>query len=471
MAINELGSFLSKKSYYFGIALGKDIETQIYLVSQATKELLTTQAAFADESVASKGRIADGLDYLSSSMDDVREGVFGLKSAFEIGISEVVWQIEKRKRELQDILKISMLYLDSQNKERRKRAENSYLNGLIDVAEEEFLFFEELNGLDFTIHINLAMIYMFHKVDIEKSIEYFNKAIECIRQRSPYYTSFSLIHKAILLREANLIEDARTCLEEAVRLSPNFCEALYQLTITELATDKDKAMSFIFKLLEMDIRYALKIEDEPAFITIKEDLHTRYRTIVNSRTPEIRSHHDDLLTRMISISEQVTKCNLIVENEDFKLNEELQLDTVLQRIVELVDRESLLDIYTADLILNDEATPLSAELKESAHYYVGSRVKHFEFEKTKLNEKRKKENENSLIYAMSKGIRVPIAYSLIYIVAFFHFRDILISILLATIPFIFIFSISEQRKALHTNQMNAIDEKLNKLIEVKGMMP
>jgi len=470
MTTNNTGSILNKNPYYFGIELGRDIETQIYLISQATKELLASQAASADEIVASKERVSDGLDYLSSSIDDVREGVYGLKSAFEIGISEVVWQIEKRRRDLQHILKLSMCYTDPQNKERRKQAENDYLNGLIDYSEEEFIFFEELNTYDFTIHMNLAMIYMFHKVDIEKSIYYFDSAVEYARQISTYYASFALLHKAILLQEGGVIDEARQCLEEAVQLSPDFCEPLYQLSILEASKNKNRAILLISNLLDIDIRYSLKIEYEPAFLTIRTEIHNKYRTIIDLKTEEIKSQYDNIIAEMNNISEQITKCNLIVENEDFKLNEELKLDIILQRTAELIDRQSLLDVYTAGIILNDEAIQLASELKESAEYYVDSRIKHFEGEKSEINGKYLKDKSGSLVYAMSKGIRATAIYSLTYIFVFFYFRNILAAIISASIPIIIIFSIFEHRKTEQLKLLNAVDDKLSKLIEVRNII-
>ncbi len=49
-----------------------------------------------------------------------------------------------------------MALLNTQAKERRKRAEEAFANGWIDDADEDFLESEKLNKFNLSIHINLG---------------------------------------------------------------------------------------------------------------------------------------------------------------------------------------------------------------------------------------------------------------------------------------------------------------------------
>ncbi len=57
---------------------------------------------------------------------------------------------------LKSILEILMALLNTQAKERRKRAEEAFANGWIDDADEDFLESEKLNKFNLSIHINLG---------------------------------------------------------------------------------------------------------------------------------------------------------------------------------------------------------------------------------------------------------------------------------------------------------------------------
>lgn len=199
--LNELAPWERKDEYHRTIQLGKDVRTQTEVISNSTKAMMATQIASTNAIIASQERTNAGIDRVAYGIERIEEGIYGLQAAFEWGISEVVWQIEQNREVLKSILEVLMAPLDTQAKERRKRAENAYSNGWIDDAEEEFLESEKLNRYDFAIHISLGMIYLFSKIDKEKALEYFEKAIRYARPESNYHTSYALLYKGLIMRD------------------------------------------------------------------------------------------------------------------------------------------------------------------------------------------------------------------------------------------------------------------------------
>ncbi|PIU56450.1 MAG: hypothetical protein COS87_02180, partial [Chloroflexi bacterium CG07_land_8_20_14_0_80_45_17] len=189
--LNELAPWERKNEYYRIIQLGKNVEEQTHTINMQTKAMIASQMASVNAIIASQERIAEGIDAVSCGIGRVEQGIYELKATFEWGISEVVWQIEQNRQVLKNILEVLMAPLDTQAKERRKRAEEAYANGWFEDAEEEFLESEKLNKFDFSIHISLGMIYLFHKVDKQKALSYFDKAIKYSQPKSAFHASYA----------------------------------------------------------------------------------------------------------------------------------------------------------------------------------------------------------------------------------------------------------------------------------------
>jgi len=137
--LNELAPWERKNEYYHTIQLGKDIKKQTNIINNQTKAMIASQIASTNAIISSQERISEGIDVVACGIDRVEQGIYELKATFEWGISEVVWQIEQNRAVLKDILEVLMAPLDTQAKERRKRAEEAYANGWVEDAEEEFL--------------------------------------------------------------------------------------------------------------------------------------------------------------------------------------------------------------------------------------------------------------------------------------------------------------------------------------------
>ncbi len=64
-------------------------------------------------------------------MEDIGNGILGIKAAFEWGISDVVWQIEQDRVRLKDILKTLYTSFSKRTRELRLETSEDYGKGLI----------------------------------------------------------------------------------------------------------------------------------------------------------------------------------------------------------------------------------------------------------------------------------------------------------------------------------------------------
>jgi tetratricopeptide (TPR) repeat protein len=275
--LGGLTPYEKRQEYYSVIQLGKDVKTQTSLLKNQTNAMLIAQSACTNAIVASQESIRDGLNDLSYSIEEIRDGMFGLKAAFEFGISEVVWQIEQNRQVLKDILGILMAPLDTQAKELRQRAEDAYANGWYDEALEDFLESEKKNKYDFSVQISIGLIYLFHLIDRALSIEYFEKAIKYARPKSPYHASFALLHAALIKRDFNQFEEAEKLTEEAVVLTPNFAEALYQNALFNAhLKNVGKSIATLEKAINLDRNYCIKADSEEMFSPIRDEVNSLF---------------------------------------------------------------------------------------------------------------------------------------------------------------------------------------------------
>ncbi len=472
METNDTWSFEEKSLYYARIGLGKDVKAQIRILAEATKELVVAQANLSDRVVISHERIVDGLDYLSSGPDDVREGISGLKAAFEFSLSEATWQIERNRRQLQDILKTLTAHLDTKTKEKRKRADAYYDNDQIDEAEEEYLTLLESNEQDFTLHISLGMIQMFRRGDLEEAVYYFDNAIQYARPKSKYYTSFALLYKAIALREDGLFSEAKACLEEAIIQSPDFCEPLFQICVAEVRSNKQRAISLLTALVDTDIRYSLKIENEPALIPIKKDLHAIYTNRINEQSNEIKGRHDVVAADVQKILERIGTYKAIIGSGQHRLDSELEdaetrVRAALQRAIELVNRKTLLDSYTAARVMASEVPRSVRELREAIYRHFSDGIEELYNEKAEIASAAHSRRDERLLNDLTAGKTGILTYSAIYVFTFIMFRDLITSITLSSIPFTISWVSQYRYHVKRRTLLKRIDSKIEQLVAAR----
>ena len=337
-----------EKTYYSNIQLGQDVKAQTEIIKNQTQAVVDAQLASTSAVIVSHDRIEEGIDSLAYAVQDVEQGICGLKAAFEWGISEVVWQIELSRKVLTNILQVLMAPLDTQAKELRKRAEEAYANGWIEDALEDFLESEKKNKYDFSIHISIGTIFLFQKKDREKALEYFDKAVKYARPKSPYHTSFALLYRALIKRELGLIEEAERCTAEAVELSPDFAEALYQnAQYNALLINVRESIDNLEKAIKLDSNYCLKASNDRSFDTIRNDVDKLFERLRDEKREWVKGKHDQIKNKhntFLSLIEKIYN-DVSIDVKDFEFKDcEDKIQTQIERMETLIRRNSYLDL-------------------------------------------------------------------------------------------------------------------------------
>ena len=346
---NGLVPWERKGVHYSAIQLGKDVKAQTKAINQQTEALVAAQNASTSTIISSQERISEGIDNVAYGLENVEEGIYGLKAAFEWGISEVVWQIEQNRHVLRGILQVLMAPLDTQAKELRKRAEDAYTNGWFEDALEDFLESEKKNKYDFLVHISIGMIYLFQKIDKEKALEYFDKAIKYAKPKSPYHASYALLYKSLIKRDYGLIEEAENCTDEAVKLCTDFAEALYQnAQYNALLNKPDKAIPLLRKVIEMDVNYCEKIHNEKNYDKILAHINKLFVELRDEQKQKSTAENAFLTRKLDYFYALIDE---IRNHYSFEIHDE-EIKKSTKRIKELIGRNSYRDYLEANTLLS-----------------------------------------------------------------------------------------------------------------------
>ncbi|MBC8550934.1 MAG: hypothetical protein H8D23_14915, partial [Candidatus Brocadiales bacterium] len=257
--IDKLAPWEEKNEYYKDVKLGKGVKDLKIILKNQTEEMIKAQLDSADEIISSQGIMEDTIQEIGYGIKNVGQGMSGLKAAFEWGISDVVWCIERDTEELRDVMMNIYRVPDGQIDRLRHKADDAFARGDMESAIEIFAEIESSIKDDFSICISYGMIYLFHKIDKEKALVCFDRAIKYVRPYSTYYTSYALLYKALIKRDFGLIEEAENCTHEAIALSPGLTEAMYQnAQYNALLNRPENAIPLLKKAIKEDIVYCLK---------------------------------------------------------------------------------------------------------------------------------------------------------------------------------------------------------------------
>lgn len=285
--IDELAPWEMKKGYYQNIELGRDVFAQRTEIRNQIREMIANQIELTSTAITSREIIDDTINSLAYETRNIENGAFGLKAAFEWNISEVVWQIEQNTKAFKKIL--NTLYMDQDGlvKEMRKEAQEAYEKGEIANVLEIYLEMSQTFRKDFSINISLGIIYLFYEVKKEKALDCFSKAVESAKVQSVYYTSYALLYKALILRDLGHFGEAEECTKQAIDLTPNFTEAIYQnAQYNALLKSPGKTIPLLKEVINKDIVYCLKISNEQDFNEIGTEVTKMFEDI---RGPQIKS--------------------------------------------------------------------------------------------------------------------------------------------------------------------------------------
>jgi tetratricopeptide (TPR) repeat protein len=215
-------------------------------------------------------RLASGMGDLSYDLRDVSGGIDNLRADFHILLGDVVWKLEMQTTVLNDILRTLQAPLDTASKELRARAEDAYKNGWYEEALADFLRSEEKNYQDFMVHRSIGNIYLYHLVDLPKSVEYFSKAAKYARPRDAKQASEAWFFAGISCGLQQNYEAAMKHMEEAVSLNADFSEAHYmRASFAGMLGHNRVASESAERAIQGDARYYERARNDRCFEKVR----------------------------------------------------------------------------------------------------------------------------------------------------------------------------------------------------------
>lgn len=361
--LDTLAPWEERRAYYSNVKPGNKIVEVKEILKKQTKKMISAQIAPAGSIISSQERKEDVIHDIEYDKKSIGQGMRGLKAAFEWGISDVVWLIEKDREDLKGIIMALCGVSDKQINILRDKAEDAYASGKMDNALVHFTELEPQTVKDFSVCISLGVIYLFHKIDKEKALEYFEKAVKSAGSQFAYYASYALLYKALIKRDFGLIEEAEACTNEAIKLSPNFTEAMYQnAQYNALLNRPEKAVPLLKKAIKEDIVYCLKINGERDFDGIKPEIIKLHEGIRNEKHGEVKEKLEGEKKSVVLLNNAVKgiqKLGYGVPKDSsvelFQKNEKGENS----EIDKMMENNSIFDAYIADILL----TLLSKKLK------------------------------------------------------------------------------------------------------------
>jgi tetratricopeptide (TPR) repeat protein len=341
-----------KGSYYQGIKLGQEVTLQKIDISNQIREMITSHVELVSTTKTNREIIGEAISHLTYSIREVGNGIFGLKAAFEWDISEVVWQIEQNTRDFKDMLKVLYASQDVSLMNMRFLAQGAYEEGKIADALSIYSELSQNYHDDFSVFLSLGIICFFHEKNKEKALDNFNKAIEIVKLQSDYYTSYALLHKALVLRDLDLLEEAEKFSKQAIDLSPDFTEAIYQnAQYNALLKKLDRVIPLISKIIHIDILYCLKINNEQDFNGIRQPIEMIFEEISIPKNKKIKHKLKELDRRLYYFSTIINT----IRKQDFNITSNFDIKQPKENkneLAYLLNYDSILNAFVVDKCLS-----------------------------------------------------------------------------------------------------------------------
>ena len=155
---DQLAPWEGRNAYYKDVKLGKGIGAMKTILKDQTDAMIVAQMLSVDEIISSQDISEEAIQEISYSIKRVGLGMSGLKAAFEWGISDVVWCIEKKTEELQDVMMNIYRVPDGKMDQLRHNADEAFARGDMAGAMEKFAEIEPMISDDFSVCINYGII-------------------------------------------------------------------------------------------------------------------------------------------------------------------------------------------------------------------------------------------------------------------------------------------------------------------------
>jgi len=192
------------------------------------------------------------------------------------------------------------------------------------------------------------MIYLFHKIDKEKALEYFEHAIKYAKPKSAYHTSYALLHKALIMRDLGKLGEAEKCTFEAIKISKNFSEAFYQnAQYNALLNHPEKALSMLEQAIENDVNYCEKSYNEKDFDNMRDHIIALFEKLRKREEAKVRNSLPQIKKKFKAL------CDIAdVARKDFSLKfNDNEIYSNFKRIEKLIKRHSFRDYLEANRLI------------------------------------------------------------------------------------------------------------------------
>ena len=183
----------------------------------------------------SVGDIASNGREISGKLDDIKDGISDayheLEEFFQYSHAEQMWIHEKQLEVLTGIDYTLKHPIATQANELYVMATIALKSGKIQESLKRLKQSIELNPLDYRAHMTMGYIYLMMD-DLDEAANSFELAYTYVKENK--YKSFAFLQKAKVRYLLNDIGGAVDLAKDAVKLSPNDPEALYQYVVYEI---------------------------------------------------------------------------------------------------------------------------------------------------------------------------------------------------------------------------------------------
>lgn len=241
------------------------------------------------------------------AFDNLANGIDSLNADFNLMMGEVIWKLEMLQDTLNNILQeIRLAEFEREARAFRMRGEDSYRNGWYDKALIDFLEAEKRNYKDFSVLRSIANIYLYHLIDLPKSLDYFRNTAKYSRPNDSRQSAEAEYFAGVVCSVQQSIRDASAHMLEATELNPNLYEAFYMhAKFAVMLNDPAAAVRSLEKAIRGDARYHERAKTEEAFDNARpqvqfllddlmREIHEKARR-VNQTLAELHVRCDNLL--------------------------------------------------------------------------------------------------------------------------------------------------------------------------------
>src|SRR5262249_43603171 len=151
---------------------------------------------------------------------------------------------------------------------------------------------------DHTVHRSIAQIYLYHIVNLTRSLEYFVKAAKYARPVDPKQAAEAHYFAGIICVIERRLEPALNHLQQATELNPDLVEAHYQKScVAALMGKSEQAVESLEVAINGDARYHERAKVDAAFDSIRphvQHLLDQLMEPVREKIAEVRHDAEQL---------------------------------------------------------------------------------------------------------------------------------------------------------------------------------